>query len=324
MKILITGGAGFVGSHLATLLLERGHEVHLLDDFSTGRRENLEHIRSHPSLRLHEASVLDPGAVEPLVADCGEIYHLAAAVGVRLVIEKPVETIMTNVRGTEVVLDCARRHGKKILVASTSEVYGKNKNGALREDDDRIMGSVTKQRWAYANTKTLDEFLALAYHRQYGLSVVITRLFNTVGPRQTGRYGMVIPNFVRAALDGAPLRVFGTGRQTRCFAYVGDVVRCLTDLMGHPGAVGQIFNIGNGHEISIAALAERVKALTGSSSPIKLVPYEEAYGEGFEDMERRVPDLTKVRNMVGYEPEVHLDEILRRVIAYFRENRSAI
>ncbi|MBI3026175.1 MAG: GDP-mannose 4,6-dehydratase [Candidatus Tectomicrobia bacterium] len=323
MKTLITGGAGFVGSHLATLLLERGHEVHLLDDLSTGRRENLDHIRSHPSLRLHEASVLDPGAVEPLVADCGEIYHLAAAVGVRLVIEKPVETIMTNVRGTEVVLDSALRHGKKVLVASTSEVYGKNKNGALREDDDRIMGSVTKQRWAYANTKTLDEFLALAYHRQYGLSVVITRLFNTVGPRQTGRYGMVIPNFVRAALDGAPLRVFGTGRQTRCFAYVGDVVRCLTDLMGHPGAVGQIFNIGNGHEISIAALAERVKALAGSSSPIKFIPYEEAYGEGFEDMERRVPDLTKVRDMVGYEPEVHLDEILRRVIAYFRENRSA-
>lgn len=323
MKTLITGGAGFVGSHLATLLLERGHEVHLLDDFSTGRQENLDHIRSHASLHLHEASVLDPGAVEPLVADCGEIYHLAAAVGVRLVIEKPVETIITNVRGTEVVLDSARRHGKKILVASTSEVYGKNKNGALREDDDRIMGSVTKQRWAYANTKTLDEFLALAYHRQYGLSVVITRLFNTVGPRQTGRYGMVIPNFVRAALDGAPIRVFGTGRQTRCFAYVGDVVRCLTDLMGHPGAVGQIFNVGNSHEISIAALAERVKALAGSSSLIKFVSYEEAYGEGFEDMERRVPDLTKVRNMVGYEPEVHLDEILRRVIAYFRANRSA-
>jgi UDP-glucose 4-epimerase len=323
MKTLITGGAGFVGSHLATLLLERGHEVHLLDDFSTGRRENLDHIRSHPSLHLHEASVLDPGAVEPLVAGCGEIYHLAAAVGVRLVIEKPVETIMTNVRGTEVVLDSALRHEKKVLVASTSEVYGKNKNGALREDDDRIMGSVTKQRWAYANTKTLDEFLALAYHRQYGLSVVITRLFNTVGPRQTGRYGMVIPNFVRAALDGAPIRVFGTGRQTRCFAYVGDVVRCLTDLMGHPGAVGQIFNVGNSHEISIAALAERVKLLAGSSSPIKFVPYEEAYGEGFEDMERRVPDLTKVRKMVGYEPEVDLDEILRRVIAYFRENRSA-
>ena len=324
MKTLITGGAGFVGSHLAGLLLEKGREVHILDNLSTGRKENLGHIRSHSRLHLHKGSVLDPKRVEPLIGECGEIYHLAAAVGVRLVIEKPVETIMTNVRGTEVVLESARKHGRKVLIASTSEVYGKNKNGALREGDDRIMGSVTKQRWAYANTKTLDEFLALAYHRQYSLAVVIARMFNTVGPRQTGRYGMVIPNFVRAALDGKPIRVFGNGKQTRCFAYVGDVVRCLADLMAHPGAVGQIFNVGNSGEISIAALAERVKALTGSSSPIEFVPYEEAYGEGFEDMERRVPDLTKARDLVGYEPKVHLDEILRRVVEYFRENRSAI
>jgi len=242
-------------------------------------------------------------------------------VGGRLVIERPVETIMTNVRGTEVVLEAALRAGRKILVASTSEVYGKNKNGALREEDDRILGSVTKQRWAYANTKTLDEFLSLAYHRQHGLAVVIVRLFNTVGPRQTGRYGMVIPNFVRAALDGQPIRVFGSGNQTRCFAYVGDVVRGLADLMAHPGAVGQIFNIGNSNEISIYDLAERVKKLAGSASPIELVPYETAYGEGFEDMERRVPDLTKIQSLVGYRPTVQLDEILNRVIEHFRANR---
>lgn len=321
MKILITGGAGFVGSHLATLLLERGHEVHLLDDFSTGRLENLGHIGGNPKLHMHKGSVLDAGLIAPLVQECDEIYHLAAAVGVRLVIERPVETIMTNVRGTEVVLEAALRAGRKILVASTSEVYGKNKNGALREEDDRILGSVTKQRWAYANTKTLDEFLSLAYHRQHGLAVVIVRLFNTVGPRQTGRYGMVIPNFVRAALDGQPIRVFGSGNQTRCFAYVGDVVRGLADLMAHPGAVGQIFNIGNSNEISIYDLAERVKKLAGSASPIELVPYETAYGEGFEDMERRVPDLTKIQSLVGYRPTVQLDEILNRVIEHFRANR---
>ena len=323
MKTLITGGAGFVGSHLATLLLERGREVHLLDDCSTGRKENLDHIASHRRLHFHEGNVLDERITGDLISGCDEIYHLAAAVGVRLVIEKPVETIMTNVRGTEVVLENARRHGKKVLIASTSEIYGKNKNGSLREDDDRIMGSVMKQRWAYANTKTLDEFLALAYHRESGLPVVIARLFNTVGPRQTGRYGMVIPNFVRSALDGKPIRVFGTGKQTRCFAYVGDVIEGLAALMDHPGAVGQVFNVGNNDEISIAELAGRVKALTGSSSPIELVPYEEAYGEGFEDMERRVPDLAKIHNLIGYKPKVQLDEILERVIDYFRANRAA-
>lgn len=321
MKILVTGGAGFVGSHLASELLERGHEVTLLDDFSTGGRGNVEHILPNPRVRLVEGSILDEGAVGPLIAESDHVYHLAAAVGVRLILDHPVETIVTNVRGTEVVLDAARRHAKRILIASTSEVYGKNKYKSLSEDDDRILGSVTKQRWAYANTKTLDEFLVLAYHRQYGLPAVIVRLFNTVGPRQRGRYGMVIPSFVQAALRGAPIRVFGTGKQKRCFGYVGDVVRAMADLMDHPGAVGEIFNVGNAEEISIEDLALRVKKLTGSASPIEYVPYEEAYGPGFEDMERRVPDLTKIRALTGYEPRVGLDEILASVIEYFESRK---
>jgi len=323
MNTLITGGAGFIGSHLAQGLLERGQEVHLIDDFSTGHKANIAHILSNPRLRLVEGSVLDPECMEPLIAGCSEIYHLAAAVGVRLVIDKPVETIMTNVRGTDVVLELARKWSRKVLVASTSEIYGKNSSGPLREEDDRIMGSVTKHRWAYANTKTLDEFLALAYHRQYGLPTIIVRLFNTVGPRQTGRYGMVIPNFVRAALAGEPIQVYGSGRQTRCFACVSDVVRGLADLMAHPGAVGEVFNIGNNAEVSIEELAHRVRALAGSSSPICHVPYEEAYGPGFEDMERRVPDLAKIRALIGYAPRTGLDEILRSVIEYFRANPRA-
>ena len=321
---LITGGAGFIGSHLAELLLSMGQEVHIADNFSTGRIENIDHLISNPNFSFHAGDISNSEWIDPIVSKCSEIYHLAAAVGVKLIIEKPIETIITNVIGTKVILEMAYRYGIKILIASTSEIYGKNKNGSLREDDDRIMGSVTKQRWAYANTKTLDEFLSLAYHREYGLPIVIVRMFNTVGPRQTGRYGMVIPNFVRAAIDGKPIRVFGDGQQTRCFAYVGDVVRCLADLMGHPGAVGNIFNIGNDKEISIIGLAEKVKEITGSSSPIVLVPYKEAYGEGFEDMERRVPDLAKVNALVGYEPNIQLDEILRNVVEYFKANELDI
>ncbi|MDA1000898.1 MAG: GDP-mannose 4,6-dehydratase [bacterium] len=324
MKSLITGGAGFVGSHLATELLERGHEVFILDNLATGRLENLAHIQENPRLHLVMGSILDSDGVEPLIRECDEVYHLAAAVGVRLILEKPVETILTNVRGTEVVLQLARQYDRKTLIASTSEVYGKNKAGALKEDDDRIMGSVRKQRWAYANTKTLDEFLSLAYHRQWNLPVVIARLFNTVGPRQTGRYGMVIPNFVRAALKGEPIVVFGSGEQRRCFGHVTDVVRALADLASHPGAVGEVFNVGNGNEISILALAKRIKEMAGSSSPIEFMSYEEAYGEGFEDMERRMPDLSKVKALIGYEPRHQLDDILESVIGYFRENHSAV
>ncbi|MEE9274536.1 MAG: GDP-mannose 4,6-dehydratase [bacterium] len=322
MKSMITGGAGFIGSHLATELLVRGHEVFIIDNFTTGRLENLEHIRSNPRLHLAMGSILDADFLDPLVRDCDEIYHLAAAVGVHLVMEKPVETIMTNVRGTEVVLQLARQYGRKVLIASSSEVYGKNKYRPLREDDDRILGSVTKQRWAYANTKTLDEFLALAYHREWGLPIVIVRFFNIVGPRQSGRYGMVIPRFVESAVKGEPITVFGDGAQTRCFSHVSDVVRGVADLMAHPQAVGEVFNIGNNNEISIADLAGLVKKLAGSSSPIHFIPYEDAYGDGFEDMERRVPDLTKIHNLMGYEPRVHLDEILESVIEYFRSNSS--
>jgi UDP-glucose 4-epimerase len=322
MKILLTGGAGFIGSHLATELLGRGHEVLVMDDLSTGRLENLRHIQSNSGLHLKEGSILDIEVLEPLVQECDEVYHLAAAVGVRLVMEKPVETIMTNVRGAENILEVCRKHSKKIFIASTSEIYGKNKNGPLSEDDDRILGSTKKHRWAYANTKTLDEFMAFAYHQAYGLPIVIARLFNTVGPRQTGRYGMVIPNFVRSALDNKPINVYGTGDQTRCFAHVSDVIQGLVGLMEHPEAVGDVFNVGNSEETSIADVARRVKAMTGSSSEIRYIPYEEAYGEGFEDMERRVPNLAKIKDLIGYEPQSKLDDILTSVIEYFRKNSN--
>lgn len=322
MKILLTGGAGFIGSHLATELLGRGHEVLVMDDLSTGRLENLRHIQSNSGLHLKEGNILDIEVLEPLVQECDEVYHLAAAVGVRLVMEKPVETIMTNVRGAENILELCRKHSKKIFIASTSEIYGKNKNGPLSEDDDRILGSTKKQRWAYANTKTLDEFMAFAYHQAYGLPIVIARLFNTVGPRQTGRYGMVIPNFVRSALDNKPINVYGTGDQTRCFAHVSDVTQGLVGLMEHPEAVGDVFNVGNSEETSITEVARRVKAMTGSSSEIRYIPYEEAYGEGFEDMERRVPNLAKIKDLIGYEPQSKLDDILTSVIEYFRKNSN--
>ncbi|MFQ5691412.1 MAG: GDP-mannose 4,6-dehydratase [Nitrospinota bacterium] len=318
MRVFVTGGAGFIGSHLTEVLLERGDQVTILDDLSTGDLRNLDSLRDHPRLELVEGSVADAERVDRLVGRADQVYHLAAAVGVRLIMERPVQTIETNVWGTEAVLRAAHAHEKKILIASTSEVYGKNSSGPLKEDDDRVMGSVMKQRWAYANTKTLDEFLALAYHRERGLPVVIVRLFNTVGPRQTGTYGMVIPNFIQWALAGEPIRVFGDGRQSRCFCHVSDTVRGLTALMDHPGAVGQVFNVGNPVEITIGELAQRVKEMTGSSSEIEFVPYEEAYGEGFEDMRRRVPDLTKIRELIGFEPEIQLDEVLKSIIDHFR------
>ncbi len=323
MKMLVTGGAGFIGSHLSEELLNRGHEVFILDNMSTGRAGNLAHIKDHPRLRTVEGNVQDADCLEPLVQKCECIFHLAAAVGVRLVLQKMVETIMTNVKGTEVILELSQKYNRKILITSTSEIYGKNKYGALHENDDRIMGSVIKQRWAYANTKTLDEFLALSYHREKGLPVVIARIFNTVGPRQTAQYGMVVPNFVESALNEEPITIFGSGRQTRCFAHVGDVVKGLINLMEHPGAVGDVFNIGNGQEISMEELANRVKELTGSRSPIRKISYEEAYGDGFEDMERRVPDLTKICDLIGYRPEYQLDDILNSVINFYRANSSS-
>jgi UDP-glucose 4-epimerase len=315
MRVFITGGAGFVGSHLAETLLERGDEVYVLDDLSTGSIDNIAHLKSHPKFHY----TIDTVTNEPLLAEmldrCDTVVHLAAAVGVKLIVEQPVRTIETNVHGTEVVLKHANKKKKLVLIASTSEVYGKSAAVPFAEDADLVLGPTAKHRWAYACSKMIDEFLALAYWKERKLPVIVVRLFNTVGPRQTGQYGMVVPNFVRQALAGQPITVFGDGTQSRSFTYVGDVVRAMVALIDEPRAVGQVFNIGNGREISIGALAERIKTMTGSSSPIVRIPYDQAYEAGFEDMPRRVPDISKIRALVGYEPTVELDEILTRVIA---------
>ena len=318
MKALVTGGAGFVGSHLAEALLAQGDEVFVLDNLSTGGIENIEHLKGHPRFHYAIESVMNEPVVAELVDRVDVVFHLAAAVGVRLIVESPVNTIETNVHGTEMVLKLANKKKKKVMVASTSEVYGKSEVVPFHEDADLVLGPTSKGRWSYACSKAIDEFLALAYHKEKRLPVVVFRLFNTVGPRQTGRYGMVIPNFVKAALAGRPLHVFGDGSQSRCFTYVSDVVGALVKLAYDEAAVGQVFNIGNDHEeITILALARRVKERTRSASEIAVVPYDQAYEEGFEDMQRRVPDLTKIRRLIGYEPKVHLDEILDRVAAYF-------
>jgi UDP-glucose 4-epimerase len=318
MKALITGGAGFVGSHLAEALLGRGDEVYVLDDLSTGSIENIEHLKTSPGFHYAIESIRNEPVTAELVDRVDVVFHLAAAVGVRLIVESPVNTIETNVHGTESILKIANKKKKKVLIASTSEVYGKSNVVPFHEDADLVLGPTHKGRWSYACSKAIDEFLALAYNKEKRLPVVIVRLFNTVGPRQTGRYGMVIPNLIKQALLGHPITVYGDGRQSRCFTYVSDVVGVLLKLVDHPGAVGQVFNVGNDREeVTIHELAERVKARTGSKSEIVMVPYDQAYEEGFEDMRRRVPDLTKVQALVGYEPKVHLDEILDRVIAYF-------
>jgi UDP-glucose 4-epimerase len=313
---LITGGAGFIGSHLSDAYLERGDEVYMIDDLSTGSIENIQHLKSHPRYHYTIDSVHNTPVVAELVDQCDVIFHLAAAVGVKLIVESPVRTIETNVRGTEVVLSLANKKKKKVLVASTSEVYGLSTEVPFREDGNLVMGATTKGRWSYACSKAIDEFLALAYWREKKLPTIVVRLFNTVGPRQTGQYGMVIPTFVRQALAGRPITVYGDGTQSRCFGYVGDVVEALINLMDHPAAVGQVFNIGSSEEVSILQLAERVKQLTQSESEIVLVPYDEAYEEGFEDMPRRVPDVSKVRDLVGFRPKMSLEGILQSVINY--------
>ena len=319
MRVLITGGAGFVGSHLSEALLERGDEVFVLDNLSTGSIDNITHLKSHP--RFHYT--IDAVENEPLLAEmidrCDVVVHLAAAVGVKLIVEQPVHTIETNVHGTEVVLTHANKKKKLVLIASTSEVYGKSANVPFSEDSDLVLGPTTKHRWAYACSKLIDEFLALAYWKERKLPVIVVRLFNTVGPRQTGQYGMVIPTFVRQALAGQPITIFGDGTQSRSFTYVGDVVRAMVALINDPRAIGQVFNIGNGREITIAELAEKVRALTGSSSEIVRIPYDQAYESGFEDMPRRVPDISKIAGLIGYAPTVDLDEILERVIESFRQ-----
>jgi UDP-glucose 4-epimerase len=319
MRVLITGGAGFVGSHLSEALLERGDEVFVLDNLSTGSIDNIVHLKGHPRFHYTIDTVTNEPVLAELTDRCDVVVHLAAAVGVKLIVEQPVHTIETNVHGTEVVLKHANKKKKLVLIASTSEVYGKSANVPFAEDDDLVMGPTSKHRWAYACSKLIDEFLALAYWKERKLPVIVVRLFNTVGPRQTGQYGMVIPNFVRQALAGQPITVFGDGTQSRSFTYVGDVVRAMVALIDEPKAIGQVFNIGNGREISIQDLAARIKELTGSASEIVRIPYDQAYEAGFEDMPRRVPDITRIRTLVGYEPTVELDEILGRVIEYFRQ-----
>ena len=322
MRALITGGAGFIGSHLAEALLDAGHSVDIIDNLSTGSIRNIDHLKVNPNFTY----TIDTLTNEPLLAELIDrndvIFHLAAAVGVKLIVEQPVHTIETNVHGTEVVLKHANKKRRLVFIASTSEVYGKNLDVPFREDADLVMGATVKHRWAYACSKAIDEFLALAYWKERGLPVIIVRFFNTVGPRQTGQYGMVLPSFVRQALTGEPITVFGDGTQSRSFTYIGDVVGCLLKLVNEKSAVGEVFNIGNREEISILKLAEQVKAQTGSSSPIVFVPYDKAYEAGFEDMPRRVPDLSKIHKLVGYEPQVQLKEIIAKVIEYFRSQPS--
>lgn len=318
MRALITGGAGFVGSHLADLLLVQGDEVFVIDDLSTGSIDNIAHLKPHPRFHYTIDTIANEPVLAELVDQADVIFHLAAAVGVKLIVERPVYTIEANVKGTEIVLTHANKKKKLVLIASTSEVYGKNVTVPFSEDADLVLGPTVKHRWAYACSKAIDEFLALAYYKEKKLPVIIVRLFNTVGPRQTGQYGMVIPNFVRQALAGQPITVFGDGTQSRSFTYVGDVVDALAKLVREPRAVGRVFNVGNGEEISIRDLAERVKSLSGSCSEIVTIPYDQAYEAGFEDMPRRVPDISRIHQLIGFEPKVQLDEILEKVIDYFR------
>ncbi len=321
--MLITGGAGFIGSHLADAYLERGDEVFVLDDLSTGSIDNIRHLRGHTRFHYTIESVHHAPTVAELVDQCDVVFHLAAAVGVRLIVESPVRTIETNVHGTEVVLAAANKKKKKVLIASTSEVYGLSTDVPFREDGCLVLGPTSKGRWSYACSKAIDEFLALAYWRERKLPTVIVRLFNTVGPRQTGQYGMVVPTFIKQALTGRPITIHGDGTQSRCFTDVSDVITALVGVMDHPSAVGDVFNIGSSEEVNIEALAQRVKKLTGSSSEIVHIPYEKAYGEGFEDMPRRVPDITKIHTLIGYRPRKSLDAILEGVIDFFRDAPSA-
>ena len=324
MISLITGGAGFIGSHLAEALAARGGDVTVLDDLSTGSVENIRHLRSNPSVHCIFESVMDRRLLAELVDDCDIVFHLAAAVGVRRIIGSPVRTIETNIKGTELVLEAAAKKKKLVFLASTSEVYGKNGKTPFREDEDTVCGPTSKSRWSYATSKALDEFLALAYWKEKGLPVVIGRLFNTVGPRQTGRYGMVLPTFVCQALSGAPLTVYGTGEQSRCFGYVCDVVESIIRLVSTERAVGEVVNIGNDQEISIRDLAMLIRDRTNSTSPLHLIPYDEAYEPGFEDMARRVPSLDKLVSLIGFRPSTPLLTIVDKVVEHFLSRQQAV
>ncbi len=320
MKILITGGAGFIGSYLAEALLEQGDEVFIIDDLSTGSVENIEHLQAHTRFHYFFETVMNRHVMAELIDRTETVFHLAAAVGVKLIVESPVRTIETNVKGTEIVLELASKKRKKVVMASTSEVYGKSTQIPFCEHDDLVMGPPTKGRWSYACSKALDEFLAISYWKERQCPTVIARLFNTVGPRQSGHYGMVIPRFVSQALAGEPITVFGSGNQTRCFVWVKDVVQALVLLSQHPEAIGQIFNIGSSHEISMANLAALVQKLTGSASDMQFVPYDQAYEAGFEDMERRVPSLEKIHTLIGYQPSLGIHDILLNVIDYCKRH----
>ncbi|MBW2029574.1 MAG: GDP-mannose 4,6-dehydratase [Deltaproteobacteria bacterium] len=318
MRVLITGGAGFIGSHLAEKLIDEGHEVFIIDNLWTGKLENLKRIQDNERCHLVIDTILNESVMNELIFKVDHIYHLAAAVGVRNIMDNPVETLEINVKGTETVLRLANRFKKKVLIASTSEIYGKHVDHSLKEDDNRVMGTVKKRRWAYACSKTLDEFLALAYFDEKKLPVVVTRLFNTVGPRQTGRYGMVLPNFVQSALLGKPITVFGDGTQSRSFTHVSDVTDALIKLVNKQEAEGDVFNVGNDHEVSIKDLAHKVKEMTRSKSEIEYIPYEKAYGPGFEDMERRCPNIDKIKGLIGFKPKHDLESIIQSVIDYFK------
>jgi UDP-glucose 4-epimerase len=323
MKILITGGAGFVGSHLADKLIGQGHEITVIDDLSTGRYSNVAHLEGHERFRLIIDTVLNAQLMEELIRDSDRVFHMASAVGVRLIMEQPVKTIETIFHGTDVVLKFCSRYRKRVLVPSTSEVYGKGTSIPFREEDDLLTGATDKHRWAYACAKTLDEFLALAHWKETRLPVVVVRLFNTVGPRQTGQYGMVVPRFVHAALRNEPITVFGDGTQQRCFGHVLDVVEGLSKLLEIPECFGQVINLGNNEEVSILGLAEKAIEITGSKSEIRYIPYEEAYGDGFEDMRRRVPGLEKAKKLIGYQPTRSLTDIINDVASEYRKTSAA-
>jgi UDP-glucose 4-epimerase len=318
IRALITGGAGFIGSHLAEALLAQGQQVIAVDNLSTGQLDNVADLLDHPHFQFVYETIHNETVMDRLVSECDVIYHLAAAVGVELIVKDPVHTIETNLNGTEIVLRLARRYRRKVLIASTSEVYGKSEAIPFQENADRVMGPTIKSRWSYAESKAMDEILALAHYKQFGLPVIICRIFNTVGPRQTGQYGMVIPRLVRQAVAGQPLTVYGDGQQTRCFCNVKDVVQALIVLAAEPRAIGEIFNIGSREEITILELARRILTRSASRSPISVIPYDQAYEAGFEDMRRRVPDITKIHALIGWQPTVSLDQTLDQVIAQFR------
>lgn len=323
MRILITGGAGFIGSHLADELIASRNEVTVLDNLSTGRFENISHLQGNSSFIFIEGTILNEALVDKLVEKCDVVYHLAAAVGVDLIVKKPLDSLVTNIKGSEVVLDMVHRYHKKVLITSTSEIYGKNANGPLKEEDDRILGSPLKTRWGYSTAKAVDEMLAYIYWKEKKVPTVIVRLFNTVGPRQTGAYGMVIPRFVTQAINGRDVTVYGSGKQSRCFLHVKDAVKTLIKLMNKKDAVGKVFNIGSQEEITMEDLAKKVINITESGSKIVYIPYDKAYEEGFEDMQRRVPDTSRVREIAGFRQTINLEGIIKSVVEYVRANSHA-